>query len=52
MGLVQLLSLVTDKRHGSACAIVPKGKAITLGVRGDLSKNWKVGHTVCVHFLF
>merc|ERR1711867_198217 len=32
-GLVQLSSLVRSKRHGTACAIGPKGKARTLGLR-------------------
>ena len=33
MGWVQLSSLVRPKRHGTACAIGPKGEARILGLR-------------------
>ena len=35
MGWVQLSSLVRSKRHGTACAIGPKGEASTLGLRAS-----------------
>ena len=44
MGWVQLSSLVRPKRHGTACAIGPKGEARTLGLRASLVVKAKLGH--------
>merc|ERR1711867_323841 len=43
-----ITSLVRPKRHGTVCAIGPKGKARTLGPRAPLVPKAKLGHSVCV----
>merc|ERR1712082_552035 len=48
MGWVQLSSLVMSKRYGTACAIGPKGKARTLGLRAPLVPKVKLGHLIRV----
>ena len=45
MGWVQLSFLVRVKRHGTACAIGPKGKVRTLGSRAPSVPKAKLGHT-------
>ena len=45
MGWVQLSSLVRPKRHGTACAIGPKGEARTLGLRAPSVPKVKLGHS-------
>merc|ERR1712175_1888 len=44
MGWVQLSFLVRPKRHGTACAIGPKGEARTLGPRAPSVPKAKLGH--------
>merc|ERR1711895_144070 len=48
MGWVQLSSLVMSKRHGTACAIGPKGEARTFGSHAPSVPKPKLGHSVCV----
>ena len=48
MGWVQLSSLVRAKRHGTACAIGPKGKARTFEPRAPSVPKAKLGHSNCM----
>merc|ERR1711895_65941 len=48
-GWVQLSSLVRPKRHGTLCAIGPKGEARTLGPRAPSVPKAKLGHSYRVH---
>ena len=41
--------MVRHKRHGTACAIGPKGEARTLGPCAPSVPKAKLGHSVCVH---
>ena len=48
MGVVQLSSVVSPKRHVTACAISTKGEARLLGLRVLLVSKSKLGHFDCV----
>ena len=48
MGFVQLSSVVSPKRHVSACAISTKGKVRLLGLCVLLVSKSKLGHFDCV----
>ena len=48
MGLVQLSSVVSPKRHVTACAISTKGEARLHGLRAPLVSKSKLGHLVRV----